>query len=177
MTDSLRAAWRLLQLSFVARFSSIRHTPNLLPVGELMLSRLASRSNAGSIDKINPFRYFKWTRRVCAWMHPIRRGSRRSTSSIQIRVAASFQVVDRRARARLVCRPPRDIVRRHPRRVPWIMHIFRDMSAWVMARHVALTGCKLEWENLRRRPRPCIAISASYNRRSDKGVLRRVSYC
>lgn len=24
------------------------------------------------------------------------------------------------------------------------MHIFRDMSVWVIARHIALTGCKLE---------------------------------
>lgn len=41
----------------------------------------------------------------CAWMHPIRRGSRRSISSIQIRVAASFQVVDRESRGSDGARP------------------------------------------------------------------------
>lgn len=41
----------------------------------------------------------------CAWMHPIRRGSRRSISSIQIRVAASFQVVDRESRGSGGVRP------------------------------------------------------------------------
>lgn len=29
----------------------------------------------------------------------------------------------------------------------WIMHIFRDMSGWVMGWHVALTGCKLDTKN------------------------------
>lgn len=157
MTDSLRT-WHLLQLLFcdISRCAFQRHRkfakPPPLSAGELMLSRLASRLNAARSIKLIHLDISNEPGAGAPGCTPSRPGlhiEHTNSSSGEFSSGRSpSRELGQRSSVDL-----RGYCTRHPHRVPWIMHIFHDMSAWVMDRHVALTGCKLEWENRRRHGR------------------------